>query len=148
TNAGTYTDAWTFTDATGNYNNDSGTVSDLIKKADAHITVTPYSVPYDGTAHSAASSATGVEGPTPADPSAPRPASSTHSNAGTYSDSCSFDGNTNYNSVASTPITDSISQVGSTTTVTASNATHDGSAHGGTASWASTGADGEGAALT
>src|SRR5262249_24037705 len=37
---------------------------------------------------------------------------------------------------------------GSTTTVTVSNATYDGSAHGGSASWVSDGADAEGAELT
>ena len=36
TNAGDYpSDTWTFTDATGNYNDASGTVSDSIAKADA-----------------------------------------------------------------------------------------------------------------
>src|SRR5205823_8019929 len=33
TNAGTTTDAWTFIDATGNYNDASGTVSDRIARA-------------------------------------------------------------------------------------------------------------------
>ncbi|MGA2704923.1 MAG: S53 family peptidase, partial [Isosphaeraceae bacterium] len=33
TNAGTYTDTWTFTDAIGNYNNASGTVTDIISNA-------------------------------------------------------------------------------------------------------------------
>src|SRR5213079_1828862 len=52
TNAGAYNgDAWTFTDVTGNYNNDNGTVDDSIAKINATITVTPYSVNYDGTAH-------------------------------------------------------------------------------------------------
>jgi hypothetical protein len=44
TAAGSYaTDAWTFTDVTGNYNDASGTVSDSIAKANAVIVVTPYS---------------------------------------------------------------------------------------------------------
>ena len=43
TSAGTTTDAWTFTDATGNYSNATGTVSDVITKANATIVVTPYS---------------------------------------------------------------------------------------------------------
>ena len=52
TNAGTYaSDAWTFHDATGNYNRTpSGTVRDSIARANAAITVTPYSVTYDGNA--------------------------------------------------------------------------------------------------
>ena len=53
TGAGTTTDAWTFTDATGNYNNASGTVSDVIAKATATIAVTPYTVTYNGQPHTA-----------------------------------------------------------------------------------------------
>src|SRR5262249_16586512 len=41
-----------------------------------------------------------------------------------------------------------ISQAGSTTTVSAGDTTYDGSEHGATANWASTGTDGEGAPLT
>ena len=53
-------DAWTFTDVTGNYNNASGTVDDSIAKANAVILVTPYNVTYDGAAHTATGTATGV----------------------------------------------------------------------------------------
>ena len=61
TNAGDYTtDPWTFTDATGNYNNASGSVHDHVDKADATITVTPYSVTYDAAAHTATGTAKGV----------------------------------------------------------------------------------------
>src|SRR5207244_2797354 len=43
TNAGDYpNDLWAFTDVTGDYNNAGGTASDLIRKADATISVTPY----------------------------------------------------------------------------------------------------------
>src|SRR5207244_3309244 len=62
THAGTTTDTWTFTDATGNYNNASSTVSDQIDKANATISVTAYHVTYDGDAHTATGSATGVKG--------------------------------------------------------------------------------------
>jgi hypothetical protein len=42
TSAGDYpSDAWTFTDTTGNYNNTSGTTHDAIAKANAAIVVTP-----------------------------------------------------------------------------------------------------------
>jgi hypothetical protein len=61
TAAGTYNgDGWTFTDATGNYNNASGTVDDSIAKANANITVNGYTGVYDGAAHGATGSATGV----------------------------------------------------------------------------------------
>jgi hypothetical protein len=63
TNAGDYpTDAWTFTDSTGNYNGATGTVHDSIGKADATISVTAYSVTYDGNSHTATGTATGVKG--------------------------------------------------------------------------------------
>jgi len=61
TNAGAYTDPWTFTDVTGNYNNDSATVADTIAKADPVCTVTGYSVTYDAAAHTATGSCLGVK---------------------------------------------------------------------------------------
>ncbi len=39
---------WTFTDATGNYNNASGTAAIVISKADATVTVNGYTGVYDG----------------------------------------------------------------------------------------------------
>src|SRR5262249_43332016 len=51
TNAGTYTDAWSFHDPSGNYQDASGTVSDSISPANAHPSVTGYSIPYDGNSH-------------------------------------------------------------------------------------------------
>jgi hypothetical protein len=62
TNAGNYTDNWTFTDVTGNYNDDSGTVNDSIAKADAIIVVNGYTGIYDAASHGATGSATGVQG--------------------------------------------------------------------------------------
>ena len=66
TNAGDYaTDAWTFA-GNGNYNAQSGTTHDVISKADAMIGVTPYTaVTYDGAAHTATGTATGVVSQTP-----------------------------------------------------------------------------------
>ncbi len=62
TNAGSYSDPWTFTDVTGNYFNTNGTVEDNIGKADATCVVTPYLVEYDRLAHTAAGICTGVMG--------------------------------------------------------------------------------------
>ena len=63
TNAGSYSGVgWTFTDATGNYYNASGNINDSIAKADATISITPYSVTYNGAAHTAIGAATGVLG--------------------------------------------------------------------------------------
>jgi hypothetical protein len=60
TNAGSYSDAWAFTDVTGNYNNATGSVSDSIAKAEANVAVNGYTGTYDGNAHGATGSATGV----------------------------------------------------------------------------------------
>ena len=52
TNAVAYSaDFWTFT-GTSNYNDiATKTITDTINKADATVTVTPYTVTYDGQAH-------------------------------------------------------------------------------------------------
>jgi hypothetical protein len=64
TNAGTYTgDAWTFTDVTGNYHDASGTVNDAIGKATPTVSVTWASWTFDGAAHPASGSVTGVGSP-------------------------------------------------------------------------------------
>ena len=53
---------WTFTDVTGNYNNDSGDAAIVITKADPHVTVTGYSGVYNGQPHGAYGHAHGVLG--------------------------------------------------------------------------------------
>src|SRR5258708_39909050 len=62
TNAGSYTDTWTFTDATGNYNNAGSMVNDVINRASSTTTVTGGTFIYDGMAHAATVSVTGVGG--------------------------------------------------------------------------------------
>src|SRR5512141_592031 len=65
TNAGTYaSDSWSFSGA--NYNNiGPTTITDTINKATATVVVTPYTVTYDGQAHTATvASITGVNGET------------------------------------------------------------------------------------
>jgi len=63
TNAGDYSgDAWTFTDTSGNYNDTSGTVDDFIDEAEADCSsIAGYDDVYDGQAHGASGSCTGVE---------------------------------------------------------------------------------------
>jgi YbbR domain-containing protein len=136
TDAGTYTDTWTFTDVTGNYNNNTGTATDKISKADATITVTPYDVTYDGNAHTATGTATGVndEALTGLDLSG-----TTHTDAGTYTDTWTFT-NANYND-AGDSVTDKISKADATITVTPYDVTYDGNAH--TATGTATGVNGE-----
>lgn len=53
---------WAFTDATGNYKDASGSAAITISKADATVTVNGYTGTYDGVAHGASGSATGVKG--------------------------------------------------------------------------------------
>ena len=53
---------WTFTDVTGNYNDDSGDVAIVITKADPHVTVNGYSGVYNGQPHGAYGHANGVLG--------------------------------------------------------------------------------------
>ena len=131
TDAGTFTDAWAFTDSTGNYLNASGTVSDTITKANATVTVTPYSLTYDGSAHSATGSVTGAGTTSLAglDLSA-----TTHTGAGTFTDAWTFTDTTgNYNN-ASGHASDAIAKATATVSVTPYSVTFDGTTHSATGS--------------
>ncbi len=55
---------WTFTDVTGNYNDDAGSVDITISKADPVCTITGYTGVYDGSAHGATGTCAGVDGTT------------------------------------------------------------------------------------
>jgi hypothetical protein len=129
TDAGTYTDTWTFTDGTGNYKNASGTISDGIAKAVATITVSPYSVTYDGAAHSATGTAVGVLGESL---SGLNLSGTTHTNAGTYSDRWTFTDVTGNYKNASKAILDRIAKAVATITVSPYSVTYDGAAHSAT----------------
>jgi hypothetical protein len=92
----------------------------LVNKANATVVVTPYSVTYDGSPHTATvASITGVNGETgPTVGAVTLNTTHTDANPSGYSDSWSFVGGPNYNDIASTPITDVINKAPSTTTVT------------------------------
>jgi hypothetical protein len=62
TDAGTYTDPWTFTDQTGNYNDTAGTVEDTIAQAAPVCTVEGWSGEYDGDPHGASGECLGMNG--------------------------------------------------------------------------------------
>jgi hypothetical protein len=132
TDAGEYpTDAWTFTDVTGNYNNTNGTVHDSIAKADATCTVTPYTVTYDGNPHTATGSCLGVKGESL---SGLDLSGTTHTNAGNYTDGWTFtDVTGNYKDTNGT-VLDSIARAEATCTVTAYTVTYDGNPHTATGS--------------
>ena len=141
TDAGDYQDGWSFFDVTGNYNADGGVIADHITKANAKITVTSYSVTYDGNPHTATGSATGVEIPPVDLSSLLHLDGTTHTYAGDYStDSWSFEGNSNYNSTKGT-VHDSIAKANAKITVTPYSVTYDGSAH--TATGSALGVSGE-----
>jgi YDG domain/Galactose oxidase, central domain len=138
TNAGTYNDSWTFTDATGNYNDATGSVSDSIAKANAVVNVTPYSVTYDGNAHIATGTATGVKGESLAGLDL---SGTTHTHAGNYTDFWAFtDVTGNYNDANST-VLDVIAKANAVINVTPYGVTYDGNAH--TATGSATGVQGE-----
>ena len=131
TNAGTYNgDPWTFTDPAGNYTDQNGSVNDLINKATAVIVVTPYTLTYDGNAHTATGTATGVENPNPVDLSGLLDLSATtHTNASDYpADSWTFAGNGNYNATSGT-VHDVINKATAVIVVTPYSLTYDGNAH-------------------
>src|SRR6185369_17210806 len=103
-------DSWSFS-GTANYNDIAATtITDSIAKANATVVVTPYTVTYDGQAHTATvTSITGVNGETGATVGTVDVSHTTHTPAGTYAtDSWSFTGTANYNDIAATTITDSI----------------------------------------
>src|SRR5204862_3237445 len=82
----------------------------VIAKATPTVVVTPYSVVYNGSPHTATYTLAGVNGETGATVGSVT-LSTTHTNAGTYSsDSWSFTGTANYNNLASTTITDTINK--------------------------------------
>jgi YDG domain/Bacterial Ig-like domain (group 3) len=88
TNAGVYIDTVVFTDVTGNYKDTLKNVKSTIHQANAVITLTGYDVLFDGLAHTATGTATGVLGE---DLSAGLDLSSTtHTNVGTYLDTVTF----------------------------------------------------------
>jgi len=120
TSAGVYTDTWTFTDATGNYVNSSGSVNDVVSKANAVVSVTPYSVTFDGTAHTATGGVTGVN-------NAPLAgldlSGTTHTNAGVYTDTWTFTDTTGNYAAATGTISDTIARAAARVTWTPNSAT-------------------------
>ena len=131
TNAGTYIDRWAFTDKTGNYNDASGTLIDIIAPATATVTVT--AIPrlvYDGSPQETASySATGVYGV--ALPSSDFTDTTVHTDAGNYTDTWTF---TDPNYVTQTGhVTDNIARANAHITPSFYTVTYDGQSHAPTA---------------
>jgi hypothetical protein len=115
TDAGVYTDPWSFTDVTGNYNNEAGSVTDEIDKATPACSVTSYKLTYDGSSHTASGTCSAVDGKTPL--SGLDLSGTSHADAGTYTDPWSFtDVTGNYNNQVGS-VTDEIDKATSTTVV-------------------------------
>jgi hypothetical protein len=127
TDAGTYLDAWTFTDVTGNYHDvyyGDGFVLSTIAKADAAITVTGYDVTYDGAAHQATGTVLGLLGESLSGLSL---SSTIHTDAGAYADTWTFTDSTgNYNDASGT-VNNSIAALGVTGSFAADSKVYDGS---------------------
>jgi hypothetical protein len=95
--AGIYSDTLTYTDQTGNYQNASRVVKSYILKATVTITGddlngSGYYGTYDGQAHAATATVTGVSGAVLGQ----LVSSTTHTDIGIYSDTVTFLGNANY----------------------------------------------------
>ncbi|MGB9205395.1 MAG: Ig-like domain-containing protein [Terriglobales bacterium] len=87
-----------------------------LQKANAAITVTPYSVTYDGNAHTATGTATGVKGESL---NGLNLSATTHTAAGVYNDTWTFtDGTGNYNNASGT-VLDTITQSSTATALSA-----------------------------
>lgn len=116
-NADTFPESVTFTPTDNtDYNTATGTVSVLVLKAVATIAVTGYKVPFDGNAHTATGTATGVGG---ANLNADLTLSgTTHTNAGIYTDSWSFTDPTGNYVPQSNTVTDTIQQIPATVAFT------------------------------
>src|SRR5437870_2859937 len=134
-----HSDTITFTDVTGNYNDTSRTVTGEVKRADATLVVSGYAVNYDGNAHSASGSATGVKGESLLGLDF---SGTTHTNAvAAHSDTITFTGVTgNYHGTSRT-VTDGIAKAEATLSVSGYAVTYDGNAH--SASGSATGVKGE-----
>ena len=125
TGAGNYAgDPWTFTDSTGNYNNASGTVDDVIGQASSTTTVTVSNAVYDGNPHGGSASVTGVGLSqtltvtyTGRNTTVYGPSTTPPTNAGDYTASASYPGDANH--TASSDSKDyTIARAASVTTVT------------------------------
>jgi predicted extracellular nuclease len=130
TNAGTATASYTYTGDL-NHEGSSDSKNFEINRANATISVTPYSVTYDGNPHTATGSARGVNGESL---SGLDLTGTTHTDAGTYNDPWTFtDVTGSYNNTSGT-VNDSISQANALITVNGYSGVYDGAAHGATGS--------------
>jgi hypothetical protein len=126
---------WTFTDVTGNYKDDNGSVQIVIGKGDAFITVTRTSGDYNGNPFEATGSVTGLEGDL--NPAVTFEYQQYEGNtwsgiagapmdAGAYRVRSNFAGNTDYTSGSSDWTAFAINQIDATITVTRASGDYNG----------------------
>ena len=128
TNAGTYaSDSWSFT-GTANYNDiDPTPITNEIDQADANVSITAYSGPYDAAAHNLTGSVTGVAG----DPTAVGSSltfGTSYTDAGNHTGTWTFEGGTNYVDESGTAAI-TISQADANVSITPYSGTYDAAAH-------------------
>jgi len=126
---------WTFTGGT-NYNDQNGSVDIIINKADATVSVSGWTGTYDGAAHSAAGTATGVNGE---DLSVGLDLGAAFTDVPGGTANWTFTGGTNYNDQNGS-VDIIINKADATVSVGGWTGTYDGAAHG--ASGTATGVDG------
>ena len=125
TDAGTITDTWSFQDPSGDYASLSGTVTDTIGQATVMPSITAYYGTYDGNAHGASGTVTGVNGE---DLTSGLNMGGTWTNVGDYTPEWSFNGGTNY--VSTTGCSDvTITRANATVIVNGYDVTYDGVGH-------------------
>jgi hypothetical protein len=132
TNAPGGTANWLFAGGT-NYNDQSGSVAITISKVDAACTITGYTGAYDGTAHGASGSCTGIDSGSAAGSSLDL--GDTFANVPGGTAHWSFDGGVNYNDQSGT-VTITISKADAVCTINGYTGTYDGTAHGASGSCA------------
>ena len=126
--AGNYTDPWTFTDITGNYNDASGTINDIIRKIDANCFIDGWSGDYDGLPHEATGYCTGLANVDLSD-GLDLGASFTDAPGGTAN--WTFTGGTNYNDQSGS-VAITINQIDAICTIEGWSGNYDALAHGAT----------------
>jgi uncharacterized delta-60 repeat protein len=138
--AGTYSVVASYAGNT-DYTSASATATYTVGQATPNISITAPSATYDGTPHGASAPVTGVIGENlgtaslmyyAAASATGTPLASAPVDAGTYTVLASYAGDTDYTSASATA-TYAISQATPSLTITAANATYDGTAHGASA---------------
>ncbi|MEK7762451.1 MAG: YDG domain-containing protein, partial [Nitrospirota bacterium] len=114
----------TFTDSTGNYTDQSGSVAIVIAKAEATVSVSGYSGTYDAAAHGASGTATGIGG---VDLSAGLNLGATFTNVPGGTATWTFTDSTGNYTDQSGSVAISITALGITGSFTVANKTYDGS---------------------